>query len=195
MEVLRDCEPVCERPPSVAPLGRRSGCAPLRHRDIRSSDSTDALCPATPEALLVVDNDLFSHWRTSHEYVRLGFDRYLSRHKRLPALASIVVFETLSGFPRDLSGSVESRLAEKSGRLQELVRSTEVLPFDLRAAELAAVIFTRLTRKQQRRNDLFIAATALAHGCGVATRNRKDFEAIGSLLPADFGLLYIDAWR
>jgi predicted nucleic acid-binding protein len=154
-----------------------------------------AFASATPETLLVLDNDLFTHWRNSHEYVRLGLDRYLSRHKRLPALASIVVFEALKGFQRDQKGQVDSRLAEKFDRLQELVRSTDVLSFDLRAAELAAVIFPGLTRKQQRRNDVFIAATALANQCGVATRNRKDFEAIGSLLPASFGHLYIDVWR
>src|SRR6516164_4805612 len=136
-----------------------------------------AVAPATPETLLVLDNDLFTHLRNSQEYVRQAVNHYLARHHRLPALPSIVVFEALRGFQREQDGQIAARLVEKHQRLQELVRNTEVLPFDLRAAEFAALIWAALSGKQQRQliDDVLIAATALAHGCGVATGNRRDF--------------------
>jgi predicted nucleic acid-binding protein len=156
-----------------------------------------AFAPATSETILVLDNDLFTHWRNSREYVRVGVERHLSHHKRPPALPAIVVFEALRGFQRNDSGQVETRLAEKHDRLQALVRNTDVLAFDLRAAESAALIWAALSRKQQRnlRDDLLIAATALANNCGVATRNRRDYEAIGAVLPKTFGPLYVDVWK
>ncbi|MGH9764842.1 MAG: type II toxin-antitoxin system VapC family toxin, partial [Blastocatellia bacterium] len=76
----------------------------------------------------------------------------------------------------------------------------------LRAARIAAAVFSRpefaikLRRLPKDRclslgNDLLIAATALANGCGVATANRKDFELIESLLPTNLGPLYLAIWK
>jgi predicted nucleic acid-binding protein len=156
-----------------------------------------AFAPATPETLLVLDNDLFTHLRNSLEYVKNGVNRYFSHHHRLPALPSIVVFEALRGFQRDERGQIDAKLAERHERLQVLVRNTEILPFDLGAAEFAGLIWAALSGKQQRQliDDVLIAATALAHGFGVATGNRRDFEAIGAALPKNLGPLYIDVWK
>jgi predicted nucleic acid-binding protein len=54
------------------------------------------------------------------------------------------------------------------------------LPFDERVAETAGGIFRTLRKKNIRLEscDVFIAATAIAHGLPVATLNRKHFEQI-----------------
>jgi predicted nucleic acid-binding protein len=70
-----------------------------------------------------------------------------------------------------------------------------VIPFDQRAAEIAAYIIPRLQKNipKQTLLDGLIAATALAHGYGVATNDRGGFETIGQHTPNDL-ILRIDFW-
>jgi predicted nucleic acid-binding protein len=153
--------------------------------------------PATDKTPLVIDNDVFTHWRNSHQYVKKALAGYYAYHKQLPALTSITAFESLMGFRRDEKGDVEVGLSERFDRLQQLIGSMVVLPFGLRAAEIAGHIFSRLTRKQQKdlALDLLVTAIALANGCGVATRNKKDFDTIEAALPASLGPLYVAVWK
>ncbi|HET9505522.1 MAG TPA: type II toxin-antitoxin system VapC family toxin [Hymenobacter sp.] len=63
--------------------------------------------------------------------------------------------------------------------MQELVRSVEVLPLD------EPVIQQTIRLRQQRRiklPDAIIAATALAHGLPLITRNVADFQGIVKLI-------------
>lgn len=64
-----------------------------------------------------------------------------------------------------------------------------VLPFDGVAAThyVDVVAHRRAIGRPVTQFDAQIAATALAHGCALATRNRADFE--------DCGLELIDPWR
>lgn len=63
----------------------------------------------------------------------------------------------------------------------EVVRRIQCVPLDakagLRWAELLADL--RARRRSMPVKDSLIAATALAHGLVVVTRNRKDFESAG----------------
>jgi predicted nucleic acid-binding protein len=155
------------------------------------------MAQATDETLLVVDNDILTHWRNDHEYVARQLDDYFGRHRQYPALTSVTAFEALRGFGRDADGEIESAQIDNFNRLQYLVNNLIVLPFDRAAARIAAQIFPRLTKKQQRdlANDLLIASIALANGCGVATLNRKDFEAMEAVLPLNLPPLYIGVWK
>lgn len=49
------------------------------------------------ETSLVLDNDLFTHWRNKHPYVLREIAEYTSRLKQSPALTSVTLFETLWG--------------------------------------------------------------------------------------------------
>ncbi len=81
--------------------------------------------------------------------------------------------------------------------MEEFVQTCGVLDFDERAASIAAHIFPRLSQSQRNRHwrDILIAATALAHGCGVATRNKDDFELIGRDLPSHSRILHLAIWK
>jgi tRNA(fMet)-specific endonuclease VapC len=153
--------------------------------------------PATPDSPLLIDNDVFTHWRNGQFYLQRYLKSYFSYHKQYPALPSITAFEALRGFRRDNYGEVESGLRDSFARLEELIAGLVVIPFDLRAAQIAAEIFPRLAKNQRAAlgNDLLIAATALANGLGVVTQNRRDFELIESLIIPSRGPLYIAVWR
>src|SRR5215212_11755709 len=142
---------------------------------------------ALPETRLVLDNDIFTHWRSQQAYVLKPIAEYQSSIKYLPSLTSITVFETLSGFEKisfKLRGRSESAKRSRI-RAEQLIGNCIVLPFDQNAAAIAAYIFPRLSQSDRNKHwrDMFIAATALAHGHGVATGNRRDFELIANLLP------------
>lgn len=46
---------------------------------------------------LVLDNDLFTHWRKKHAYVLHEIAEYANRVKEVPALTSVTLFEALWG--------------------------------------------------------------------------------------------------
>ena len=154
--------------------------------------------PATLDTPLLFDNDVFTHWRNGHDYVKRHVAAYFSYHKQYPALPSITAFEALKGFKRDSAGLLEPAQQDNFDRLQNLIQTLDEVTFDTRAAQIAAEIFLSLKKQvgeKRIRNDLFIAATALANGLGVATRNRDDFERIESLVPTTRAPLYIAVWR
>lgn len=79
----------------------------------------------------------------------------------------------------------DEKTKEDHSKTDQLIKSCIVLPFDQSAAEIAAYIIPRLPKNIPKDTllDALIAATALAHGHGVATRNKKDFELIGQHIP------------
>ena len=155
--------------------------------------------PAPPEIRLALDNDVFTHWRSQQSYVRKAIEDYLSIHKLVPALTSITVFEALSGFEKVTANSGELDYPIKRARIasEQLIQNCEVLPFDQNAAAIAAYIFPRLSKSDRNKHwkDVFIAATALAHGRAVATRNEKDFKLIANYLPPSHPVLHLAIWK
>lgn len=148
---------------------------------------------------VVLDNDLFTHWRNEQPYVVREISEYFSRLKEVPALTSITMFETLWGVE---SAEVRKQITDEEsaryrGRINQLSQNCTVLPFNGTAAAIAAYSFARLSRSDQNKlwRDLFTTATALAHGYGVATGNRSDFELIARNLPANFPLLRLAIWK
>src|SRR5260370_22027493 len=157
------------------------------------------IIPAFPEASLVVDNDVLTHWRNGRQSILDNIEDYIRRLKKPPALASTTVFEALFGIEKSLAlNNISQEIAfEYKNRLTLLTSSSIVLPFDTEAASIAAHVFARLSQSDRNAHwrDLFIAATALSHKHGVATQNRTDFELIAAHLPDNYSALPLSIWK
>jgi tRNA(fMet)-specific endonuclease VapC len=93
------------------------------------------------------------------------------------AVPAVAVYEIEYGTLR--SASPDARRRE----LHRLLSVMEVLPFDRRAAERAALVRTELERRGERIGpyDLLIAGTALAFGCRLVTHNTAEFSRVAGL--------------
>jgi len=156
-----------------------------------------AVGPTLTETSIVLDNDIFNAWRHGDQRVLVAIADYQSRLEFFPALTSMTVFQALYGFENKSIKPDEPNERTKQARIwtEQLVKSCDVLPFNQRSAEIAAYIVPRLSKNIPKGTmiDAFIAATALAHGYGVATRNRKDFEIIASYTPGNL-ILRLATW-
>lgn len=95
------------------------------------------------------------------------------------AMSAITASELLHGVHR-LKGIAQAR----AGRFVEtLLEHIPVLPFDTEAARVHAMIAAACAAKGAAvgAHDLIIAATAVAHGYDVATRDRRSFARIDDL--------------
>ena len=91
-------------------------------------------------------------------------------------ISTVVLFEVRAGLN-----------ASNQECLIGLLRKVTCLPFDVKTAEIAADLSKTLrnNRIQMESSELFIAATAIAHGLPLATLNRKHFERIEELILFD----------
>lgn len=151
------------------------------------------------DTALVLDNDLFTHWRNKHQYVLREIGSYTARLKEPPGLSSITIFEADCGIEAE---AAKGRITKEQGaqyrdRIKALAESCPLLSFDSEAAAIAAYVFPRLTRSERNKHwkDLFTIATALSHGYGVATGNRGDFELIAGHLSDHHPILRLAVWR
>lgn len=64
-----------------------------------------------------------------------------------------------------------------------LLKAITIIPLDEVAVDAAVIINTALRKKRKQIDlaDLFIAASAVAHGLSLATLNRKNFDRIDAL--------------
>jgi predicted nucleic acid-binding protein len=96
-------------------------------------------------------------------------------------LCSVVVSELLYGLARLPMGSPRAQLTQAFEAMLAEDFAGRVLAFDLPAAVVYADLVS--TREQQGQPlamaDAQIAATCLAHGARLATRNVRDFEGLG----------------
>lgn len=154
---------------------------------------------AFAETSLVLDTDVFTHWRNQQRYVKEAIAAYQTRLKRPPALTSMTVFEALRGIELAVAkrGGSEKDAEGYRSRVEQLSQACGVLPFDQTAARIAAYLCAQLGDNLFRKHwrDIFIAATALSHGYGVATGNKKDFELIGNVLSNDHPPLRLAIWK
>ena len=155
--------------------------------------------PVLPETSLVLDNDVFTHWRNGQSYVLREIAEHFKRLKLPPALTSMTIFEALYGVETEERKNkiTKAQAQQYKDRIKMLSDSCMVLSFEQNAAAIAAYIYTRLTPQQLVKHwkDLFITATALAHGYGIATQNIRDFKLIADHLPDSHPLLRLTAWK
>jgi len=151
------------------------------------------------ETPLALDTDVLTDWRYQRPTTSKAISEYIARAKRPPALTAITVFEALYGFENKAAkaASLDNRTIEDRVKMEQLIRACPVLPFDQAAAAIAAYIFPRLSKSDQNKHwrDILIAATVLAHGHGIATRNKRDFELIATNLPTNNQLLRLCVWK
>ena len=96
------------------------------------------------------------------------------------ALSSITASELLHGVHR---ASRERYRPRREAFVEQLLRQWPVLPFDSLAARVHARIWSNLASKGVTvgAHDLMIAATALANGYSLATRDKRSFPKIPGL--------------
>jgi predicted nucleic acid-binding protein len=151
---------------------------------------------ALPETSLALDNDVFTHWRNGQGYVLREIGEHFKRLKSMPALPSMTIFESLYGVEKEerKGGLTKFQAQQYKERIKKLSESCGVLSFNQNAAAIAAYVYPRLTGQQLQKHwkDLFIAATAIAHGYGIATQNERDFKLIADILP---DILRVAVWK
>jgi tRNA(fMet)-specific endonuclease VapC len=95
------------------------------------------------------------------------------------AISVITVSELLHGVHR-AKGAQRTR---RSAFVEHLLAELQPIPITEPVARVHADVWATLTERGQviGAHDLWIAATALAHGLGVATGNAQEFERIPGL--------------
>ncbi len=153
---------------------------------------------ASPSTLLALDTDVFTDWNKQRPHTVNAINDYLDRMDFLPKLTATTVFEVQHGFEALVvkSGGLDQTAQQIRSKAERLIQKCGVPDFNQQAAEIAAYIYVRLAHRYQNKHwrDVYIAATALAHGYGVATRNQSDFELIGQNLPPR-STLYLAVWK
>jgi tRNA(fMet)-specific endonuclease VapC len=98
------------------------------------------------------------------------------------AIPSVVVYEMEYGTLR----SANPRTRRTA--LHRILDAVEILPFDRRAAEQAALIRLQLEKRGEIIGpfDLMIVGTALAFGCVLVTHNTAEFSRVPGLRVEDW---------
>jgi tRNA(fMet)-specific endonuclease VapC len=109
-------------------------------------------------------------------------ERLLAQPPREIGVPTIVIYELEVGIAKSTSPEKRRR------QLTELLAAVTVLPFGTAEAQQAARIRVELERAGEPIGpyDILIAATALAHGGRLATRNVKEFGRVPDLLLEDW---------
>lgn len=152
-----------------------------------------------PNIPLALDNNILDGWRRQQHGVLIAITDYIARFKTPPALPAIVVFEMMDGFHHAIAkaGQITPLMQQALTNTKNLTQLCPILEFNNSAANIAGFITGHLSRNISKNdlNDVFIAATVLAHGYGIVTRNRKDFELIANHLPTTHPVLYLTNWK
>ena len=104
-------------------------------------------------------------------------DRLLGDQER--AISVITVSELLHGVHR----ATGARRARRSAFVEHLLAGLQAIPITEPVARVHADIWAQLAKRGQiiGAHDLWIAATAIAHGLAVATGNGADFSRVPGL--------------
>jgi tRNA(fMet)-specific endonuclease VapC len=124
---------------------------------------------------VLIDTDLLIDLERSDDAATT--DRLLGEEDR--AISVITVSELLHGVLR-ASGAIRTR---RLSFAEHVLAGIEAIPITEPVARVHADVWADLSGRGQQvgAHDLWIAATALAHGLGVATRNASDFARVPGL--------------
>jgi tRNA(fMet)-specific endonuclease VapC len=112
---------------------------------------------------------------------KLDLEAVLRNHgSERVAIATITASELLHGVHRAATPEQRDR---RAAFVEQLLSSLPVLPFDLVAARAHARLWAELAARGSTvgTHDLLIAATAIAAGGAVATRDQRSFPRIPAL--------------
>ena len=95
------------------------------------------------------------------------------------AISVITASELLHGVSR----AGDANRARRQAFVEHVLSGLEPVPITEAVARVHAGVWAELERRGEvlGAHDLWIAATAVAHGFGVATRNRRDFGRVPGL--------------
>jgi tRNA(fMet)-specific endonuclease VapC len=95
------------------------------------------------------------------------------------AISVVTVSELLHGVHR----ATGARRARRSAFVEHLLAGLEAIPITERVARMHAEIWAEMSARGSviGAHDLWIAATALAHGLAVATDNAGDYDRVPGL--------------
>jgi tRNA(fMet)-specific endonuclease VapC len=111
----------------------------------------------------------------------LDLERLLSQSAEMElAISAVTASELLHGVHR---ASKKSQKARREAFVERLLEVWPVLPFDLTAARMYARLWAGLAAKGVSigAHDLMIAATALANGLALVTRDKRSFPKVPGL--------------
>jgi predicted nucleic acid-binding protein len=136
---------------------------------------------------VLLDTDTLSELSRGNPTVSARARAYLTEFGRL-TISAVTVFERLRGYRDALRAGKQFQAQLRA--FEELVETSVVLPFDGDAADVAATIWSACTRRQrQQLGDILIAAIAATRPIPLATRNLRDFEALGKIPGVELGLI------
>jgi tRNA(fMet)-specific endonuclease VapC len=125
----------------------------------------------------VIDSSVF----IAAERGKLDFERVLRDYGDEPvAIAAITASELLHGVHRAVEPSQRNR---REAFVERLLSDLPLIPFDLVVARVHARLSAELAAKGSSigAHDLLIAATAVAVGYDVATRDERSFPRVPGL--------------
>jgi len=161
-----------------------------------------AIGNVTSETTIIIDTNIFSEYQRKKNFAVDAINLYLKHHKELPSIASITVFEVLQGIENELAKHIKHKkpadhIKISYNNTEKLLDQFSVVGFNKEAAKIAAYIFANIggSKANRLRNDIYIAATALASSHGIATRNLQDFQEISEYLPDEYNLLRLAHWK
>jgi predicted nucleic acid-binding protein len=132
------------------------------------------------DALALLDSDTTSDLSRGHIAVTRHARAYLAAHGRF-TLSVVTVFERLRGYREALTRG--RPFEEHLRQFETFAASCLVLAVDERVADVAATIWANLPlRRRKAIGDILIAATAVANGLPLVTRNRRDFKPMASIV-------------
>ena len=116
-----------------------------------------------------------------YERKRLDLERYLAQRQQEEFFLSVVtVSELLHGVHRAVQAEVR---AKRSAFVEALLERFPLLPIDLAIARAHAQVWAELAVAGRiiGPNDLWLAATSLAHGLTMVTANVREFARVPGL--------------
>ena len=124
---------------------------------------------------VLIDTDVLINWE--RDGIAPLVDRLIGSEER--AISVITVSELLHDVHR-ASGAKRTR---RRAFVEHLLAVLEPVPITESVARVHAEVWSNLAGKGEMpaAHDLWIAATALAHGFGVVTGNRRDFARVPGL--------------
>jgi len=111
----------------------------------------------------------------------LEIDRLVAEHGDVPVFLSVVsASELLHGVHRAVDERVRTR---RLAFVERVLDGMEILDINLATARMHAKLWGDLAGSGQMigAHDLWIAASALANDCALATRNIREFERVPGL--------------
>jgi tRNA(fMet)-specific endonuclease VapC len=124
---------------------------------------------------VLIDTDLLVD--LEHGVGASEVERMLGEEER--AISVITVSELLHGVHR----ATGARRTRRSAFVEHLLAGLQAIPITEPVARVHADIWARLAKRGQviGAHDLWIAATAIAHGLGIATGNAAEFRRVPGL--------------